>query len=391
MKLIAMNETSAVFVADEKRGLTASAVIVKKPDIHALLKALVAVKNWKTMIKFLDLFASFNMACDDEFTLVDEEDYSYKESLFDFIQLKYIDSLGASCSLPGSCGDAAFQRDLIYLTPSFLTENLGARVFFLELGQVDRLRKFLDGLLRYGAIGNGCKDAFGFVDLQEIKVSSLFGGEPEGFYYSFVPSFEREFCGGYVDDFEQFDDVTLFDVPSNFDIDSYFGYEEKPVLLYKERKLSISKIKQEICGRFACGVLNARPALIPRTDLEYWPETYSYSIRDGIFLNPEPEFDSDYDLDISLGEYAFQAIVNHHVSLCPNCGKPVITSKSHGVEAAYCSRSCITTANKQRRDTAIKYAASGKSVQIAIKKIGEEYADSVRRWYVETLGTNPAR
>lgn len=81
-----------------------------------------------------------------------------------------------------------------------------------------------------------------------------------------------------------------------------------------------------------------------------------------------------------------QAAIDDKLALCAQCGLPVKKRKG----SAYCSASCRTLANKERRETAIKYAASGKPMDEAISAIGIEYASSIKRWYEEVLDTNPA-
>lgn len=71
------------------------------------------------------------------------------------------------------------------------------------------------------------------------------------------------------------------------------------------------------------------------------------------------------------------------VKLCPYCGKPLLSDKSRGNEAMYCSRSCNTKASTQRRETAYALAASGVPLEEAINRIGDRYEQSVRRWYQE--------
>lgn len=88
-----------------------------------------------------------------------------------------------------------------------------------------------------------------------------------------------------------------------------------------------------------------------------------------------------------LYECLEKAAVDNKISLCAQCGLPVKRRRS----AAYCSASCRTLANKGRREKAILYAASGASLDEAISAIGNEYESSIKRWYEEVLGTNPAR
>lgn len=71
------------------------------------------------------------------------------------------------------------------------------------------------------------------------------------------------------------------------------------------------------------------------------------------------------------------------VKLCPYCGKPLLSDKSRGNEAMYCSRSCNTKASTQRRETAYALASSGVPLEDAIERIGDRYEQSVRRWYQE--------
>lgn len=74
---------------------------------------------------------------------------------------------------------------------------------------------------------------------------------------------------------------------------------------------------------------------------------------------------------------------DNSVKLCPYCGKPLLSDKSRGNEAVYCSRSCNTKASTQRRDTAYALAASGVALEEAIERIGGRYEQSIRRWYQE--------
>lgn len=72
------------------------------------------------------------------------------------------------------------------------------------------------------------------------------------------------------------------------------------------------------------------------------------------------------------------------IRLCSHCGKnPVLTDRSRGVGAAYCSKSCKTMASKERRDQAYMMAAKGVPVDEAIERIGSSYEASVMRWYAE--------
>lgn len=74
---------------------------------------------------------------------------------------------------------------------------------------------------------------------------------------------------------------------------------------------------------------------------------------------------------------------SNSVKLCPHCGKPLLSDRSRGNEAMYCSRSCNTKASAQRRETTYALAASGAPLEEAIARIGSRYEQSVRRWYQE--------
>lgn len=74
---------------------------------------------------------------------------------------------------------------------------------------------------------------------------------------------------------------------------------------------------------------------------------------------------------------------DNSVKLCPYCGKPLLSDKSRGNEAMYCSRTCNTKASAQRRETAYALAASGVPLEEAIARIGNRYEQSIRRWYHE--------
>ena len=76
-------------------------------------------------------------------------------------------------------------------------------------------------------------------------------------------------------------------------------------------------------------------------------------------------------------------VAEDKIRLCAYCGKPLLADKSRGNEAMYCSRTCNTKASAQRRETAYALAASGVSMEEAVRRIGERYSDSIARWYKE--------
>ena len=73
-----------------------------------------------------------------------------------------------------------------------------------------------------------------------------------------------------------------------------------------------------------------------------------------------------------------------NIRLCSYCGHPILTDRSRGNAARYCSRSCNTKASVRRKEAAYALAASGIPLEDAIQRIGNSYEQSIRRWYKES-------
>lgn len=86
----------------------------------------------------------------------------------------------------------------------------------------------------------------------------------------------------------------------------------------------------------------------------------------------------------ALLEEAVRLTLEGKVTLCTMCHTPVLIKDFRGKKIReVCSNACKTQLSRARREKAIAYAASGAPVEYAIEQIGEEYADSVRKWYAE--------
>jgi hypothetical protein len=83
------------------------------------------------------------------------------------------------------------------------------------------------------------------------------------------------------------------------------------------------------------------------------------------------------DLFLAIAELA----VADTVHLCPVCKIPVI-EKRVGDRETYCSNSCKTKANNNRRDKAHTMAAAGIPIEQAVETIGGN-ASTIKRWYKE--------
>lgn len=130
-----------------------------------------------------------------------------------------------------------------------------------------------------------------------------------------------------------------------------------------------------------CGI-NPQLSTLTRPDHgERKVDRYSYDGAAGFAENvprrPKAWFETLYDEAVRL-------VLAGKVALCPVCGAPVVIRDGRGrFSRTICSDSCKTLASKQRRTQAISLAAQNVPVEEAIERIGEEYADSIRRWYDE--------
>ena len=144
--------------------------------------------------------------------------------------------------------------------------------------------------------------------------------------------------------------------------------------------------KRMLAGRIVEQIINS-VAFYDCTRLT--PPTRNYSLLDMYQYEPSKGFSNANNPHPMIWfeeiyDEALKAILNNQVTLCPVCGSPVLVKDRRGRKPKeICSNTCKTIASKRRRETAIGYAMSGKPIEDAISKLGEEYASSIRRWYSE--------
>jgi predicted nucleic acid-binding Zn ribbon protein len=81
----------------------------------------------------------------------------------------------------------------------------------------------------------------------------------------------------------------------------------------------------------------------------------------------------------SLCQAITELAIANSVHLCPVCKTPVI-EKRRGDTETFCSNTCKTKANNDRRDKAFMMAAAGIPIEQAIETI-DTGADTIKRWY----------
>lgn len=150
--------------------------------------------------------------------------------------------------------------------------------------------------------------------------------------------------------------------------------------------------KMLLAGRMVEAVLNAWPYYAGQKGLEapYHPDVDCDIVKfvpgEGFIENKatEPSWWVD-----ELCNEAFELIIQGKVSICPVCGNPVLIKDYRGRKhRLVCSDSCKTRACNQRRESAYHFAMSGKPIDEAISAIGDEYSDSVCKWYAEVHALN---
>jgi predicted nucleic acid-binding Zn ribbon protein len=110
-----------------------------------------------------------------------------------------------------------------------------------------------------------------------------------------------------------------------------------------------------------------------RRDYDY-PFTRIICFTNDAFHFVEPALSPLDSLDHEIARLA----VNNLVHLCPFCQRPVLKKSE-----TYCSNSCKTRANNQRRDKVYAMAFQNVPIEQAIETIGVKYKEAIARWYEE--------
>lgn len=244
------------------------------------------------------------------------------------------------------------------------------KLSYLRLSSLAELQSFLCGLLKYAAIACGSVDAYDFAALEITDTGAT--NKRKRFAHRLKQSFLIECTNLYLNDnFERYMPV-------------YFS--EKLVTDLSE----IAEIKRHLSASIVLSIINGDIHIPVSSVSPNYHNMPAYQYSDDGGFSKTRQLDFTHDFDILIYDFAVESIIHNKVVLCPICGTPVVTSESHGNEAEYCSRACITKASSVRRSRAMTLAASCVPIEEAINIIGKRYEDSVIRWYSETASlTNP--
>lgn len=440
MKFVAINEVAAAF----ERPTDTEA----KPDASALLRALLDVTSWKKMVHFLRLFAEYGMACDrsmsdirsdieswnqdidreisreendsnnsekklsEQFVdyylhqieasfdwLLAESERSpyYPESLigfFDFrdnpeaaLQEAYerVEKPPLSYGLSGNLERFINNDDSIDLLDRLFIYDCDDDVAFIEFEDILRLRRILIAVMQCAAIADDEENSDGLFEVECSKTACHItlpflpaDVEPYMNHFPSVPSQIMSIS----------DTVCYTEERIKNDTEVYATWISADVSEGTITPDIAHDMRRMFCAAFACTMLflsdgieyiNSRHKFIKDN-----PKEWYFTLDHGIELKPVGDDFYLNDFDPVIFKYIKGLVTGRNIALCPICGMPVDTSKQRGSDAVYCSNSHKTMAKNRRRDSAIAMCAAGIPVEDAIKSIGEQYADSIRKWYRES-------
>ena len=432
MKLIAVNEKWAIY--DSVDGLD-------EFNTFEALRDLIALKTYRQLIAFLQ-----NHTCNLAFADSVEEsfDYTYQWDYWSEVErVLHPENKNVGIELQGNLSKAIDASPGIDYLDALTAEDLdNTKVGELRLGELLEVQRWLRGFFTVAAVAAGSKppDSLLFkvptslvyanertwfednigcnpdelesfaVQLPDIHVGphalindEAFEYEGEIFrhqdkynkYQLVLSGQDRDSFGGYTDGYPLSIDHCLYTwyAPLNKDDDYVFakkGRDDACLVVTVMRDQDKDETIRNFFGRILetmlnCGFNMYELHLTLPFHGEWEMHPYSFIPGKGI-VETKVRFPKVwYD---ELFKESVQVILNKRVSLCPICGSPVIIRDYRGRKPKeVCSDTCKTIASNQRRETAIKLAASGVSVEDAIEQIGKEYERSVRKWYAQTLAT----
>ena len=150
-----------------------------------------------------------------------------------------------------------------------------------------------------------------------------------------------------------------------------FVFDLAPTLTLSDEDRSYAV--RQACGTLACFVL-ARIGF------------GESSLR---FINGKAVTDEGATIFQVIAQAAKEILLDDDVILCEVCSRPVLTNKDRGTPSKICRvGSCKTTARARRKTRVEQLAASGVPVEDAVSELGEQYRQSIERWFENYVSTS---
>ncbi len=150
-----------------------------------------------------------------------------------------------------------------------------------------------------------------------------------------------------------------------------FVFDLAPTLTLSDEDRSYAV--RQACGTLACFVL-ARIGF------------GESSLR---FINGKAVTDEGATIFQVIAQAAKKILLDDDVILCEVCSRPVLTNKDRGTPSKICRvGSCKTTASARRKTRVEQLAASGVPVEDAVSELGEQYRQSIERWFENYVSTS---
>lgn len=150
-----------------------------------------------------------------------------------------------------------------------------------------------------------------------------------------------------------------------------FVFDLAPTLTLSDEDRSYAV--RQACGTLACFVL-ARIGF------------GESSLR---FINGKAVTDEGATIFQVIAQAAKEILLDDDVILCEVCSRPVLTNKDRGTPSKICRvGSCKTTASARRKTRVEQLAASGVPVEDAVSELGEQYRQSIERWFENYVSTS---
>lgn len=404
MKLIALNRTWAVYQDD---GAAEGGF-----DAPSALDALLSIRSYKDLLSFL-----IRYSCRKSFAFPSDTPYRGWDK-----KMKLWSEQDLVHGLTGSLASALGKYlEIDYLDAVTAADLNQTETFDIHIAELMEFRETIKKFLTVAAIATGSQSPSGL--FKESDTGSIFSedwwrdfvgtsmSESKTFLFDlhdagvkrhgiFDPWFFEESLfykdikfGRYPDgvNFSGFIlSVPEYDPENSNDLTDYVS-----VTCTKSDQASVDTAQKACAGYVIATILNHVDSIFVECSSLSLPPLeedaltkYSFNLESGFVENKVREPDFWFDL---LLDEAVKAIIDKRVKLCPQCGAPVVVKDYRGrFEKEFCSNRCKTAASKNRRERAIRLAASGVPVEVAIMEIGERHSESIKNWYEEVEKTNLA-
>lgn len=391
MKLIALNESWAIFEPDKE---------TSAPSTSAVLNEMLKVK---TQVQWIDFLSQY----------VRDPSFAHNEipaTYSRMLELEYGFRINLESKTDESLLRALNQfANIDYLDSLVLEDFADLPVYWVSYSELKAFKEIISNLFLLSAVATGSlipSDLFKEVYVQDIydekwicetfkcsvkdiavlclsldKVGAghhmLFGDEIFEMESYFYDGSDKEKHPVYIDWCEE-------------QVDGAADYS--PLIIYKAGNLN-SKALRELAGEITVTIMNSgidfldqRQFMAPLYEKQDSFDRYQYHSDTGFIQVVDSV--REWWLEKLYAE-AIRLILDSKVSVCPVCESPFLRVENRGrYSRNTCSASCKTKLSQQRRTQVISNALRGIPIEDTIEDIGVQFKESIVRWYEEADKTN---